>query len=280
MRGRGVFDDEEDVVQQKSASDAEFTLGAGTLVLVLGGLIVMCGMCFGLGYLAGRRGSGSQTAAPQAIETQTGPQITGSQQKPSAISQAPAAAPAETGPQADGASNPANLPQSAAPDSGAGSSTQSAAGQQQASREPSPTRQTSSSASVPATPQSTRQAAPQQATTQQSTQPTRQLTYKPAVPQTVPDTRARPDQGETQSMARPETSPAASGLWVQVAAVSHVEDAQVLTAALRRRGYVVTPRRETDNLIHVRIGPFNSRDEANRWSMKLLDDGYNAEVQQ
>jgi cell division septation protein DedD len=68
-------------------------------------------------------------------------------------------------------------------------------------------------------------------------------------------------------------------LWVQVAAVSHIEDAQVLTTALRKRGYVVTPRRESDNLIHVRIGPFNTRDEANRWSMKLLDDGYNAEVQ-
>jgi cell division septation protein DedD len=264
MRGRGVFDDEEDVVQQKSSGDAEFTLGAGTLVLVLSGLIVICGMCFGLGYLAGRRGPGSQTAAaPQAVDAQTGPQINGSQQKPSAISQAQAAAPAETQQETDGASNPANSPQPAATDGGAGSSAQS-----------------SIPASAPATAQSTRQAAPQQATTQQSTQPTRQLKYKPAVPQTAPDTRARPDQGETQSMARPETTPAASGLWVQVAAVSHVEDAQVLTAALRRRGYVVTPRRETDNLIHVRIGPFNTRDEANRWSMKLLDDGYNAEVQQ
>jgi cell division septation protein DedD len=82
-----------------------------------------------------------------------------------------------------------------------------------------------------------------------------------------------------QSVARSESARAASSLWVQVAAVSHIEDAQVLTAALRRRGYVVTPRRESDNLIHVRIGPFGTRDEANRWSMKLLDDGYNAEVQ-
>jgi cell division septation protein DedD len=68
-------------------------------------------------------------------------------------------------------------------------------------------------------------------------------------------------------------------VWVQIAAVSHVEDAQVLTTALRKRGYNVTPRREADNLIHVRIGPFSTRDEANRWRAKLLDDGYNAEIE-
>lgn len=74
----------------------------------------------------------------------------------------------------------------------------------------------------------------------------------------------------------PPTAP----LWVQIAAVSHVEDAEVLTNALRKHGYTVTPRREADNLIHVRIGPFTSHDEANRWRIRLLDDGYNAEIQQ
>ena len=67
---------------------------------------------------------------------------------------------------------------------------------------------------------------------------------------------------------------------VQIAAVSHQEDADVLVGALRRRGYAVSARRDpADNLIHVRIGPFNDRDEANRWRMKLLNDGYNAIIQ-
>ena len=67
---------------------------------------------------------------------------------------------------------------------------------------------------------------------------------------------------------------------VQIAAVAHPEDADVLVAALRKRGYSVTAMREpADGLIHVRIGPFSSRDEANRWRDKLLGDGYNAEVQ-
>ena len=67
---------------------------------------------------------------------------------------------------------------------------------------------------------------------------------------------------------------------VQIAAVSHQEDADVLIGALRRHGYAVNAQRDpVDRLIHVRIGPFNNRDEANRWRTKLLDDGYNAMIQ-
>jgi cell division septation protein DedD len=66
---------------------------------------------------------------------------------------------------------------------------------------------------------------------------------------------------------------------VQVAAVSHFEDANVLVDALRRRGYAATAQRMPDGLIHVRIGPFATHAEANRMSMRLLENGYNAMVQ-
>ena len=69
-------------------------------------------------------------------------------------------------------------------------------------------------------------------------------------------------------------------LMVQIAAVSHQEDADVLVGALRKRGYTVAAHRDpADNLIHVRLGPFNNRDDANRWRTKLLNDGYNAMIQ-
>ena len=69
-------------------------------------------------------------------------------------------------------------------------------------------------------------------------------------------------------------------LMVQIAAVSHQEDADVLSTALRKRGYAVVEKREpADGLIHVRMGPFNSHDEADRWRQKLLSDGYNAMFQ-
>jgi cell division septation protein DedD len=66
---------------------------------------------------------------------------------------------------------------------------------------------------------------------------------------------------------------------VQIAAVSSPEDADVLMGALRRRGYAVAARRDADGMIHVRIGPFSSRDEAEKWKLKLLNDGYNAILQ-
>jgi cell division septation protein DedD len=67
---------------------------------------------------------------------------------------------------------------------------------------------------------------------------------------------------------------------VQIAAVRNADDADVLETALRGHGYAVTGTREpADGLIHVRIGPFTTRDEANRWRDKLLGDGYNALVQ-
>ena len=67
---------------------------------------------------------------------------------------------------------------------------------------------------------------------------------------------------------------------VEIAAVKNGEDANVLTNALRKRNYPVTERREpVDGMIHVRIGPFPSHEEANRWRVKLQDDGYNAMIE-
>ncbi len=81
------------------------------------------------------------------------------------------------------------------------------------------------------------------------------------------------------SEAMPEPASAGS-VMVQIAAVSQQEDADVLMSALRKRGYAVAGRREPlDGLIHVRIGPFKTRDEAETWRQKLLSDGYNAIVQ-
>jgi cell division septation protein DedD len=71
------------------------------------------------------------------------------------------------------------------------------------------------------------------------------------------------------------------GIMVQIAAVSHADDAEVLVNALRRRGYAVTARRDlADNLIHVQVGPFPNRNDADAMRLKLLNDGYNAIIQQ
>lgn len=67
---------------------------------------------------------------------------------------------------------------------------------------------------------------------------------------------------------------------VQIAAVVHAEDANVLVNALRKRGFAATAQREpSDGLIHVRIGPFAQHEQANRMCTRLLESGYNAMVQ-
>jgi len=66
---------------------------------------------------------------------------------------------------------------------------------------------------------------------------------------------------------------------VQVAAVSHREDADSLITALEQRGYEVVIRQEQqDKLLHIQLGPFATRKEADAMRLHLLSDGYNAIV--
>jgi DedD protein len=63
---------------------------------------------------------------------------------------------------------------------------------------------------------------------------------------------------------------------VQVAAMSHQEDADVVAVDLKRRGYTVAIRREPqDKLFHVQIGPFANKKEADAMRQRLQTDGYN-----
>ena len=73
-------------------------------------------------------------------------------------------------------------------------------------------------------------------------------------------------------------APAAIGsIMVQVAAVSHREDADLLVSSLRGRGYTVAARSSpADSLIHVQIGPFSNKPAAEAMRQRLQTDGYNA----
>jgi cell division septation protein DedD len=76
----------------------------------------------------------------------------------------------------------------------------------------------------------------------------------------------------------PAISPNGTSI-VQVAAVSHQEDADLLISALKKRGYTVFIRQEPqDKLLHVQIGPFATKKDAEAMRQHLLSDGYNAIV--
>lgn len=95
-----------------------------------------------------------------------------------------------------------------------------------------------------------------------------------------------PVAAATATPAKPDTPPTRgpspaneAGLTfvVQVAAVSHQEDADMLTNGLRRKGYNVSTRTEPqDKLFHIQIGPFASKKDAEAMRQRLQTDGYNA----
>src|SRR5580658_7037537 len=90
---RGVFDDRE-LEPAQVRRDAELTLSSVMLLGIFFALVLICGLCFGLGYTVGRHGSQDSSAGSLA-DAQAMPQNTSSP-KPSANGQNEVAAPAET----------------------------------------------------------------------------------------------------------------------------------------------------------------------------------------
>lgn len=201
--------------------DTELTLGPWLLAALGLVLLVLCAVCFGVGFRMGRN-SASQPGvekAPAANTAVTTPTVP------------PTAAAAKPGARGSSTAVPAPAPVDG--DNGLVAET------------PANVTGPSTSQAVAATP-----------------------VVRPAlgVTPSAPTTAAPP--------------PVTNGPMVQIAAVSHQEDADVLMSALRRRGYAVVTRHVPgDNLIHVQVGPFATRAEATAMAQRLLGDGYNAAVQ-
>jgi cell division septation protein DedD len=206
--------------------DTEVTLGPMLLLGLFFGMVLLCGLCFGLGYSMGSHSTREASTNAQQPGDPASSQAAGSLAKPSAVSQmVPPPQPAA----ADQSSSGMN------PDTGSQATGATSAGD-----------------ANPAPP-----------------------VVKPALPAAA--TTPKP----VSAQPTPALKSALSGaIMVQIATVSQQEDADVLVGALRKRGYVVTARRDpTDNQFHVRIGPFSNRNDANATRQKLLRDGYNAIVQ-
>jgi cell division septation protein DedD len=223
------------------------------LLAIFFGLVLLCGLCFGLGYSVGHRGSQQPVAAAQPVDN-----------APPAV-QVSAAAPK---PSADKQSGTGMAAATTAPDAGDGQAGDSAADKPAAASAQGS--QPVAGTGVPASPSATT-----------STQVKPALVTPPQARPVAPAaTNPQPAAGFASGARVQPALPPQAAFMVQIAAVSHPDDASVLVNALRKRGYTVTAQRKPeDGLIHVWIGPFSTRDEANRWKQKLLDDGYNAIVQ-
>jgi cell division septation protein DedD len=254
---RGVFEDE-DPEPAKSWRDKELTLGSWTLLALFFGLVVLCGICFSLGYSLGHRDV-EPTASSVPPTTPPGDQepLQGNDSipKPSAEQQTPVTPqqPGGTGQAAMATPNSVSSPVSGPV--------------------PGP-----ASGATPAVPSQNR--APAAYTPAPAVHPF-STPGQPAVRPALGAANGSPQPAPSASTSSVRPAIASAGQFmVQIAAVSTPEDAEVLMDALRKRGYAVTVRRDlTDNLIHVSIGPFATRGLANQWRQKLLNDGYNAMVQ-
>jgi len=240
----GLFD-AEDAEPEQGGRETELTLSSTLLVGLGFGLVLLCGVCFGLGYWVGHRG------APAALQ--------------SAMAGVPSSPLADSSRPKPSATTATNRPQSAALDSSDATPAVDAGSIQNSSPQ-------ASEPAGGAKPAAQAQEPPPQPTVASGPQ------IRPAL---SPHSYAPPAPlpgGVTPAIV--QALPSGGALMVQIAAVANPEDAVVLGTALRKRGYAVTAQRDAaDGLIHVRIGPFTSRDEANGWRLKLMNDGYNAIVQ-
>jgi DedD protein len=91
----------------------------------------------------------------------------------------------------------------------------------------------------------------------------------PSAPAPVTRTAAPP------VVTTPEAPVATGSYVVQVAAVSHEEDAQLLVSALKAKGYPVSAHTEpADKFFHSSVGPFTNVKDAAAAKARLVADGY------
>jgi len=81
---RTVFEEEEEIAPSGPQRDRELTISSTTLLAIFFGLVLICGLFFGLGYTLGRRSSSETSQIPASAAV---PQPFDSQPKPSAAPQ-------------------------------------------------------------------------------------------------------------------------------------------------------------------------------------------------
>jgi cell division septation protein DedD len=231
----------EDEDLDSATHEREISLGATTLLGIFLLLALVCAVFFGFGYSMGRRSSLATGAVPDTVQAASL--------------------------KATGATKPApGLTPSA---SSSHDSDEAASDDATVSQLPQPSHAPTAELSQP--------------TEQQKPLPATVIADKPATnspsAQFTPPAISKAAPASVAVHPAAGVAPAGPPALVQVAAVSHQEDADMLLNALKRRGYDVAVRHEPqDKLLHIQLGPFPNRKDADDMRKRLLSDGYNAIV--
>jgi cell division septation protein DedD len=241
-----LLDDDDDLLQQR---DRELTLSTGAILAIFLGLVLLCAIFFGFGYNLGRKATPASppivTSEPASPAAATSTNFNSFKPSPSSLASSSLAS-----------SSPA------AASTGSGNTTTVAV-----PTEPAPPAPTPSTATHPVA-TATRTVPP-------VTAPAPHESVVP--PHTSAPALAHPT-ASTPASAPAATAPAGAFV-VQVAAVSRKDDADLLVSALHAKGYDVVARPGSqDKLLHIQVGPFATRKDAEAMREKLIIDGYNAIV--
>jgi DedD protein len=232
--------DSDDDLQDPGSRDREISLGTTTILGIFFALALLCALFFGFGYSMGRRSAQTVAGASAAAATND---TANAKPAPGSPASRALAASRKSDEAADGDGVPTTNVDSAASSTATGENVSPA----------------------------TTATRPQISRSDPSAQPAANSSIKPvSMPRPAAATSAPPV---------PVAVPGMGSAVVQVAAVSHQEDADVLMSALKKHGYNVAIRQEPqDKLLHVQVGPFASRKDAEAMRQRLLADGYNAIV--
>jgi DedD protein len=220
--------------------DRELTLSTGAILAIFLGLVLLCAVFFGFGYNLGRKSTAVPNAPLPAAANDTEPAGTTN-------SSFDNFKPSPSSPSAS--SSTAAVSTTAPPAPRPAATTNAATSSTPTERAPVPVRATPAPA-----PTATRPVAPPSANPSTPTH-----VSQPTAPATVPG----------------------GAFVVQIAAISgtHKDDADLLVNALHSKGYQVSERTEAqDKLIHIQVGPFATKADAEAMRERLIVDGYNAIV--
>lgn len=240
------------------APDREISLGTATVLAIFVGLAVLCGVFFGFGYSMGRKSMlpslgnvDTHVSAPTAAST---------------IAAEPDSSVSDPTP-------PTTVIRQSARRTGADTASE----EEPAPLRPAPSTKPSAASSLPLGSARSGPVHPERTGEESSS-----LAQRPAAtPKTSAASGASQAAASAPTTASSSSSAPASGAqsYVQVAAISHREDADLLLASLHRRGYSASIRQvPQDNLLHIQIGPLAGKKDAELMRQRLLSDGYNAIV--
>jgi cell division septation protein DedD len=226
-----------------AAEDTEITLGAGKLLGLFLMLAATCGIFFAVGYSLGKTSAREQALKSQTAQAENADQVAESGKAVGV----PAAGAAST-----------KRDTEAAKDSGPDLTFYQAVKQDPRANSQSATESKSGGAAMPETGQ-------------------KESHPKPSV---LPAENASvAEQKPASESTQPSPQAGASGAYVvQIAAVTHEEDAAALAGALRKKSYaasVVNSPSGKDKLFHVVLGPYASLQDAEAMKSKLQGEGYN-----